>query len=153
MKKISVKKILLKILIVMLFLTPTIVNAGRGCCSHHGGQSYCGSNERWICSDGWQSSCSCYKTDYDSSSTNQNIGSDYLSSDSTDDSGSIVGAILSILLIFSPFAIPMIYDYLKNIYHKKIKNHVYNETDNSLSFTILVVSIGFIIIGMIVLFH
>jgi hypothetical protein len=33
---------------------------GRGCCSHHGGQSYCGANGRWICADGTTSpSCRC----------------------------------------------------------------------------------------------
>jgi len=34
--------------------------AGRGCCSWHGGQSYCASNGRWVCADGTYSpSCTC----------------------------------------------------------------------------------------------
>lgn len=32
----------------------------RGCCSHHGGVSHC-SMGSLICSDGWVSSCGCFK--------------------------------------------------------------------------------------------
>ena len=32
---------------------------GRGCCSHHGGQSYCSFDGHWICADGWESGCKC----------------------------------------------------------------------------------------------
>ena len=42
------------------FFVPN-VDAGQGCCSHHGGQSFCGSSGYWICGDGTQSpSCGCY---------------------------------------------------------------------------------------------
>lgn len=53
------KKILIIIIIVLLFY-PTVVKASRGCCSHHGGISFCGYNGYYICSDGTQSpSCTC----------------------------------------------------------------------------------------------
>ena len=32
---------------------------GRGCCSSHGGEAYCSVSGRWMCADGWESSCSC----------------------------------------------------------------------------------------------
>lgn len=66
------KKFLICLAIFMasfMFVKP--VFAGQGCCSHHGGQSYC-SGSHWICSDGWRSSCFCssyddndYDYDYD----------------------------------------------------------------------------------------
>lgn len=31
----------------------------QGCCSWHGGLGQCGTNGRWICKDGWVSSCAC----------------------------------------------------------------------------------------------
>lgn len=35
------------------------VLAGKGCCSHHGGQAYC-SDGRWVCKDGTYSpTCTC----------------------------------------------------------------------------------------------
>jgi hypothetical protein len=30
-----------------------------GCCSWHGGVSYCGYMGKYICNDGWTSGCSC----------------------------------------------------------------------------------------------
>ncbi len=51
------------IIVTVALLATVLVNspvyAGRGCCSWHGGQSYCGSDGQWICSDGWESSCTC----------------------------------------------------------------------------------------------
>lgn len=50
--------------ITLLFLTPLIVYAEKGCCSHHGGVAYCGSNGYYICNDGTQSpSCTCGSID------------------------------------------------------------------------------------------
>lgn len=50
------------IFIIMTFFTFNTQKtyAGRGCCSWHGGQAYCGSNGKWICQDGTESpSCTC----------------------------------------------------------------------------------------------
>lgn len=48
------------ILIIVLLSTPFIVYAGRGCCSHHGGECGCSSYGRSICCDGTTSpSCAC----------------------------------------------------------------------------------------------
>lgn len=43
------------------FLFPKSTYAGRGCCSWHGGQSYCDTSVgRWVCADGTYSpSCGC----------------------------------------------------------------------------------------------
>lgn len=42
-----------------MFIGMQEVSAGRGCCSHHGGQAYC-SNGRWVCGDGtYSSTCTC----------------------------------------------------------------------------------------------
>lgn len=48
------------IIAIIVFCIPIFnVFAGRGCCSHHGGQAYC-SNGRWVCSDGTYSpTCTC----------------------------------------------------------------------------------------------
>lgn len=48
------------VLFLLLSIIPIFnVSAGRGCCSHHGGQAYC-SNGRWICNDGTVSpTCTC----------------------------------------------------------------------------------------------
>lgn len=45
---------------LIVFCIPVLyVYAGRGCCSHHGGQAYC-SNGRWVCRDGTYSpTCTC----------------------------------------------------------------------------------------------
>jgi hypothetical protein len=33
---------------------------GRGCCSHHGGQSHCSKSGRWVCMDGtFSPTCRC----------------------------------------------------------------------------------------------
>lgn len=58
------------VFLIIIFIFPNSVNAGQGCCSWHGGQDYC-SGGKWVCSDGWTSSCSCGSynsysdTDYD----------------------------------------------------------------------------------------
>ncbi len=50
----------LAILVLLNILLPFNVLAGRGCCSHHGGVSGCGSNGRQICNDGTYSpTCTC----------------------------------------------------------------------------------------------
>lgn len=57
------------ILCITITLFPINVKASRGCCSHHGGIDYCGSNGYYICNDGTQSpTCTC-------SSTSQSITS------------------------------------------------------------------------------
>lgn len=45
----------------LLFVFPNSVLAGRGCCSWHGGQSFCDtSTGRWVCNDGTYSpTCTC----------------------------------------------------------------------------------------------
>ena len=58
-KWVVMKKIGLVLLIVML-LCPKIVDAQRGCCSHHGGVVGCSSSGKQICADGTLSpSCTC----------------------------------------------------------------------------------------------
>lgn len=54
------KKVVIVLLIsILMFIGIQKVSAGRGCCSHHGGQSYC-SNGRWVCNDGTYSpTCTC----------------------------------------------------------------------------------------------
>lgn len=55
------RRIILFSLMVFSFvaMAPSAL-AGRGCCSWHGGQSYCASNGRWVCQDGTYSpSCTC----------------------------------------------------------------------------------------------
>lgn len=57
------KKVLLALALVtsFIFSVPQNVLAGRGCCSWHGGQSYCDTSVgRWVCADGTYSpSCTC----------------------------------------------------------------------------------------------
>jgi hypothetical protein len=44
-----------------LFLNVSFVSAKSGCCSHHGGVSYCGGSGYYICNDGTQSpNFTCY---------------------------------------------------------------------------------------------
>lgn len=46
--------------IITLFLLPQNISANQGCCSWHGGITYCGENGYYICNDGTQSpSCTC----------------------------------------------------------------------------------------------
>lgn len=47
---------------IFFFLFSSVVNAGRGCCSYHGGQSYCDTTVgRWVCNDGrYSPTCRCY---------------------------------------------------------------------------------------------
>jgi hypothetical protein len=60
------------IFLLILIILPVTVNAARGCCSHHGGVSHCGSSGKYICNDGTTSpSCTCSYTYYkDTPSTN-----------------------------------------------------------------------------------
>lgn len=55
------KKYFLMLFIAGLISWPTLTEAGQGCCSWHGGQSYCDTSVgRWVCSDGTYSpSCGC----------------------------------------------------------------------------------------------
>lgn len=76
------KKIGLVLLIVML-LCPKIVDAQRGCCSHHGGVVGCSSSGKQICADGTLSpSCTCTPptiygcTDYKANNYNANANKD-----------------------------------------------------------------------------
>lgn len=51
------------IFLLILIILPVTVNAARGCCSHHGGVSHCGSSGKYICNDGSTSpSCTCNYT-------------------------------------------------------------------------------------------
>ncbi len=54
------KKVVIVLLTsILMFIGMQKVSAGRGCCSHHGGQAYC-SNGRWVCNDGTYSpTCTC----------------------------------------------------------------------------------------------
>ncbi len=54
------KKVVIVLLAsILMFIGMQEVLAGRGCCSHHGGQAYC-SNGRWVCRDGTYSpTCTC----------------------------------------------------------------------------------------------
>lgn len=54
------KKVFISLLVIAtMFIGMSNVLAGRGCCSYHGGQSYC-NNGRWVCSDGTYSpTCTC----------------------------------------------------------------------------------------------
>ena len=49
------------VLVVSVLINPSTTLAGRGCCSWHGGQSYCDVNTgRWVCNDGTYSpTCMC----------------------------------------------------------------------------------------------
>ena len=54
------RKKILFVVIILLVVNPKFVYAGRGCCSHHGGQNYCGSDGYWYCNDGSRSpTCRC----------------------------------------------------------------------------------------------
>ena len=52
--------ILAAVVVVFLMAAP-FAEAGRGCCSWHGGQDYCdASTGRWVCNDGsYSPSCMC----------------------------------------------------------------------------------------------
>ena len=54
------KKVVIGVFIfICIFFSMDKVLAGRGCCSHHGGQAYCSSG-RWVCKDGTYSpTCTC----------------------------------------------------------------------------------------------
>lgn len=66
------KKIVL-IVVFIINVIPIAVEAGRGCCSSHGGQSYCDTTTgKWVCNDGTYSpSCSCQQI-YNYGCTNSN---------------------------------------------------------------------------------
>lgn len=51
----------LLLVVVIVSAIPNITLAGQGCCSWHGGQSYCDtSSGRWVCNDGTYSpTCMC----------------------------------------------------------------------------------------------
>ena len=54
-----------------MFIGMQEVSAGRGCCSHHGGQAYC-SNGRWVCKDGsYSPTCTCSGGSSSSSSSSR----------------------------------------------------------------------------------
>ena len=65
-----------------------VYKLARGCCSHHGGVSSCGSNGYYICNDGTQSpSCKCSSYElpelYDSSNGNNDYSCNYDTYEST----------------------------------------------------------------------
>lgn len=54
------KKINIIIIIVIMLIIPTKINAGKGCCSSHGGTAGCTATGRQICGDGTLSkTCTC----------------------------------------------------------------------------------------------
>ncbi len=55
------KKAFIFVFLFAFLLFPSFSDAGQGCCSYHGGQSYCDSSSgRWVCNDGTYSpSCTC----------------------------------------------------------------------------------------------
>ncbi len=57
----SPKKLLLAVALLVVISWPSYSLAGSGCCSWHGGQSYCDTSVgRWVCEDGTYSpSCGC----------------------------------------------------------------------------------------------
>lgn len=76
------KKVRLVLLMIIL-LCPKIVDAQRGCCSHHGGVVGCSINGKQICADGTLSpSCTCIPptiygcTDYKANNYNANANRD-----------------------------------------------------------------------------
>ena len=56
----SIRKIGASLFLVTIIFVPVRINAGRGCCSHHGGTAGCTTSGRQICGDGTLSpSCGC----------------------------------------------------------------------------------------------
>jgi len=57
----SLRKLFLILFVLIAISWPSYSDAGRGCCSWHGGQSYCDTSVgRWVCNDGTYSpSCGC----------------------------------------------------------------------------------------------
>ena len=57
----KVRKLLIATFSLLIISWPSYSLAGSGCCSWHGGQSYCDSSVgRWVCADGTYSpSCGC----------------------------------------------------------------------------------------------
>lgn len=56
----SIRKIGTSLFLVTIIFIPVRVNAGRGCCSHHGGTAGCTTSGRQICGDGSLSpTCGC----------------------------------------------------------------------------------------------
>lgn len=54
------KRVKVVFVLIIVILSCEIVNAQRGCCSHHGGVAGCSSSGRTICNDGTYSpSCTC----------------------------------------------------------------------------------------------
>lgn len=63
-------KYLFTILLLFFFIIP-YAKANQGCCSWHGGISYCGDNGYYICADGTQSpSCKCQSIELTDTSCN-----------------------------------------------------------------------------------
>ena len=56
----SIRKLGATFFVVTIIFIPVRINAGRGCCSHHGGTAGCTTSGRQICGDGSLSpSCGC----------------------------------------------------------------------------------------------
>jgi hypothetical protein len=55
------RKLLVAVIALLMISWPSYSDAGQGCCSYHGGQSYCDTSVgRWVCDDGTYSpSCGC----------------------------------------------------------------------------------------------
>lgn len=61
--EVKIMKKLMSLIIVFCvscLVSPVVIYAQRGCCSHHGGQDYCASNGKWVCKDGsYSPTCRC----------------------------------------------------------------------------------------------
>lgn len=117
------KNVVLVISLIILLIIPTIVYAGRGCCSHHDGQWYCDENAgRWVCKDGTYSpSCRCSAYTFDDNSNNNNNSKDNAIEDKTDIVNNkttgyyedTISNILAICILVAPFGF-MLYEHFKS---------------------------------------
>lgn len=77
------KRVKVVVILIVLILSFEMVDAQRGCCSHHGGVAGCSSSGRTICNDGTYSpSCTCTPpriygcTDWNAMNYNSNANTD-----------------------------------------------------------------------------
>lgn len=127
------KKIFAIILIIMLI--PSIVYAGRGCCSWHGGQAYCDEETgRWVCQDGTYSpSCKC--------STNNTKNEDEKVISDNSNSNIDDNTIPSIIIILISY-------YVMQKFKLKEKNKYISKICNVL-FWILSITFGWLVIPLV----
>ena len=80
------------IIIILLFINSDTVYAGRGCCSHHGGQAYCDTSVgKWVCKDGTYSpSCTCYKENSNTTNNTTTNNQNTINSNNKNDDNSTI---------------------------------------------------------------